>query len=1138
MGKVLDDLGITQLRQSDAMRRLASSGEYVNEVVERANSAWSQNSALTREVENRNESLAAKFETVWNRIVNTAAIIGDPIADGILNALDAIEPLFNSLREGAEAFANLNPKTQDFIFKLAGIAAAAGPALSIFGRLTQLGGSYFKTVGRISQQIGVFTEALKTEDVAMLRTLSSNDSFAARVGISHNRLVKAAGGADLFKAKLTYASEATRVMAERTKRAEIYEQAYAQAQASGIDSTTKLNNYARKMTSTRRAQAQITEAGKRAVQNMSAAEVENVHLTKEAESAIRSQSGALKDGTVQVTAMKTALMGLAGMAAIGLLTAGVTYLQNEMEHARERAEKLQQATKGLEDASRTTSIYMDSQASSEDALATSHGNLAAEADKLIEKQGELAEEIDETNRNANVQIGDLNRAWKVIEAYANQTGLSADKQFQLKEAIETVNELGGTQYEVVDAVNGKIADESGAIQENTDALRDNIEAIKQQVKMKAIQSNLEGIWAQQSENTRLMAQEYAQYGDLIEQDRETRRKMDEIIAQSNKAAEAGDLDRVRELNIQYGELNGKLHDVTADYFALEKSNESLAKSESSQTRALELMGQETRSLANDLEIAFESSGRSAYFEVFGKNAEQFAASCQEMGLGVEDFENMSEEVFGRLVKNYQGTAASISSELQKSVEGMTLLFENASNIGGVWDNAKHSVGEFAEACMNAGINFESMNALGSENMHKLSQEFDGSVRSIIKSLSGMGSEGKSIIDNLVGNWSSGFSGATTSLASSVATLRGTTVGELMAICEDFGLVGEDAVRAFLEGLQTAPLSTTPEEVAQQVAEKMKQPDKFKESADANFTSYDEEFKSKTPVAQSSGEQVGSAAAQGEKSTSGQHQTSGNITGDSYARGVLDYEPAAHTSGYTIGSSAADGESSTSDQHDTAGKTTGQSYADGLSSKSDAAYNAGYGVASSSVSGLQQFDDEAYNWGLHLGSNFAEGLRESNGIITTAATAAAFSAAHLLRHSTPEAGPLKDDDVWGYHFAQNIASGMRKGTPLINRQANAIASAMTIDGRAVAATSRAAIRRYGVVQSGAQTYSTRGEVASQTVSQAAQTPSLTREDVRAAVAEAISEAVPPEFAMYLNGSKLASSIAGDMDYQLGLLDARR
>ena len=131
---MLEELGISSIRQTDMMKRLANSGDLMKDAVAAANTAWEENSALTKEVENRNGSLEAKLQMLKNRVTAVAMEIGEPLADALMDAVDAAEPLFQAIESGAKAFAEMDEGQQRAIISALGLAAAVGPLLSLFGR--------------------------------------------------------------------------------------------------------------------------------------------------------------------------------------------------------------------------------------------------------------------------------------------------------------------------------------------------------------------------------------------------------------------------------------------------------------------------------------------------------------------------------------------------------------------------------------------------------------------------------------------------------------------------------------------------------------------------------------------------------------------------------------------------------------------------------------------------------------------------------------------------------------------------------------------------------------------------------------------------------------------------------------------
>ena len=52
------------------------------------------------------------------------------------------------------------------------------------------------------------------------------------------------------------------------------------------------------------------------------------------------------------------------------------------------------------------------------------------------------------------------------------------------------------------------------------------------------------------------------------------------------------------------------------------------------------------------------------------------------------------------------------------------------------------------------------------------------------------------------------------------------------------------------------------------------------------------------------------------------------------------------------------------------------------------------------------------------------------------------AKEYLGHTTPDKGPMKDDDKWGQHFMQNITGGIKKELPNLQRNINATTNIMS------------------------------------------------------------------------------------------------
>ena len=150
---VLEELGINEVRQTDTLKRLAGNYGLLDSSIKTANDGWTKNTALSNEVANRNESLASKFEILKNRVVAVAEDIGTPLANALLEALDAMQPLFDMIESGAEAFSNMSEEQQQFALKAVAAAAALGPLLSMAGNLGSAASGIGDAIGGLSKKL-------------------------------------------------------------------------------------------------------------------------------------------------------------------------------------------------------------------------------------------------------------------------------------------------------------------------------------------------------------------------------------------------------------------------------------------------------------------------------------------------------------------------------------------------------------------------------------------------------------------------------------------------------------------------------------------------------------------------------------------------------------------------------------------------------------------------------------------------------------------------------------------------------------------------------------------------------------------------------------------------------------------------
>lgn len=174
-------------------------------------------------------------------------------------------------------------------------------------------------------------------------------------------------------------------------------------------------------------------------------------------------------------------VGLAGLAVAGVV-AVIGGLVTKFKEAKEHEELLAKATQT------TAGILGDAQGAAS-GLGDAIGSIKPDADGVLQSMADLNESVRDTFTEYYKSEAKLDQYVKVIDELANKSGLTATEQWRLEEAVKGYNDVTGAQYEVVDKVNGVIADQSGTIQENTQQIDDSAEAWKRKAQAEAM-SNL------------------------------------------------------------------------------------------------------------------------------------------------------------------------------------------------------------------------------------------------------------------------------------------------------------------------------------------------------------------------------------------------------------------------------------------------------------------------------------------------------------------------------------------------------------------------------------------------------------------------------------------------------------------------
>lgn len=933
-----------------------------------------------------------------NGAIETASIqVGSALAPAVTDAANAVGG-------AAESFSDLDEGTQQAVIGFGLVAAAAGPVLSVSGRITKGVGSIFTAYGKARQEIATYADALTTTNVESLKAYQGNDKLAK--ALEKNPAAKAAGGVKQYIEAVTNANK-------ETSGYEIAVRKLSNEQKKGSKANQDLISNLQKEVSERK---DAMDAAKGTVEGYKA----SAAAAQSSTAAVTAQSVAMKAASVAATGLKLALATVAPIAVI----AGLTALVGMFQEAKEHEDNLRAATDGLTSATEKGASAADAGAEALEGYGESAGVAKVDVDDMLESQAQLAQTISDTNMSASAQMAQLQQAYSYIQQYANQTDLSTEAQGRLRTAVDTVNELCGTQISVTDAANGKLADEQGAIENVTESLGGYIDQKMQQIQVDAQQQNLTALYQQQAEDITALTQAQQDYNEKMgEHDEYIQNYIDsygKYVPNAQEAAEAA-----WEASIANSEEAKAVQDAQS---ALDACNTSIDNVTSSMTAQAQVAEGNALSMQN---LVLSSSTVSTAINAMGYDINDFATDLSNAGVSVETFKSLNDEQLTQLVASWDGTSQSIIDSL------------------GAMDVEMSDAGLSAATALANGMQSGAVNVDTATSILKAAASGDWSSVSSQMSDAGI-SLPQSVADGITSN-SFTASGATDAMLSMIALKL--TGGDVPAAAQ---LLGHDIDAGLAEGIANGTLS---EEQASQLGQDVI------DNAKTTLQSH-----SPSLAFAQIGSDVDAGLAQGiNGNTAGPlgaiaqlgMQLIGQISGlpndaagtgssasGGLASGLASGAGSVLSGARSLAASASSGVSGV--PSDLAGKarSASGSFASGIGSgESQTRTNAGKLSRAASEMG----NGDAGTWGSHLARNFASGISAGITWVSNAAASIAQAAKNAIGFSVPKEGPWsgseKGGETSGLHLAQNFARGMLSGIPDVSRAASALMGGASLSGSA-------------------------------------------------------------------------------------------
>lgn len=159
--ETLAGIGITEIRISDTLRRLAGSGDHVRQTIEMSNLAWEQNNALTREANIMYETSQSQQQILTNAKQNFAIVVGQQLNP-------ALNIMRGSMAETITSTAGMIDNTSALIPIITTLVVTLGAGVGSIAAMTAGIKAYGVAKTVLTTVIGKATVAQKGFNLALL----------------------------------------------------------------------------------------------------------------------------------------------------------------------------------------------------------------------------------------------------------------------------------------------------------------------------------------------------------------------------------------------------------------------------------------------------------------------------------------------------------------------------------------------------------------------------------------------------------------------------------------------------------------------------------------------------------------------------------------------------------------------------------------------------------------------------------------------------------------------------------------------------------------------------------------------------------------------------------------------------------
>lgn len=1004
--ETLEAWGVSGIRQTDVMSRLINNDDILTEAVDRANTAWEENTALTTEVEKRNESLESRFQTLENRADATATKVGVTLAEGLLNAANSLVPLLDKVDGAVDAFNNLDTPTKTAVTNMGLVAVAAGPVISGVGKVVTAMGKVTTKFGEFVESGAVLRASLNETDGSLLRTYASSDKVSSAIGLAGNKALEAAGGVDNYvKAWEGMESAAKQIgdmndkvidltakqgaleaagkggTAAYAKLGDQIEAANGQIKDLSEEFATNANKITKWTGSTKEMEKALERGGESVEGLVSNLEETETSLTTVATESEATSSAITGMGKVAMTVGANLAKAFFVTAAISAVTYGVGLLIEKFTEAKEKEEL-------LNDVSQNAATIFGESADAASGYGDAIGDIAIDSDSTLQKVKELNDSLGESMTEFYTSSAYVDQYLDVIDELAGKSSLTATEQWKLEQAVEGLNEVTGSAYQITDDYRVVLEDENGKTEVSTQLIHDNAEAWRDKAEAEAYAAKAKEYLEAEVEAQMKLQQAQEQLSAAQE-------RRQELVAKGTKmtAEERDELNTLAQTTIP--DLKTKVDDLSTAYQSTAQSTDFL-------TTKSEIAAS---SLSDSLKAALNDLPSTAM------NAASQMANNFQAGITAGTVTPEQAELF---VGNVKTSLANLPTDTQAYGAAAAAALSQAVSDGSVSASAASAV---------------------------LSAAVRGDITDLPAAFKAKGLECPEDLAAAISAYASLPANATQQMKDAIVlNLAG---GDVVAAAE---MLGRDIDAGLAEAIQnnnTEALNSmgiTSQEVI----------DKARDTYQTHSPSV---------VFQEIGANLNQGLAAGINGDSSPITAIGDLA-TNVINGITNLPDTLSTIGTNASSLFASGIGSAKGNTSSNAAALLLSAKNGTSGTPDALSRYGTSASSSFASGIyahyrsvvsnaasmasaaaKMGEGNYYQSGSHASQNFANGISAGTNWVASAARSVAQAAKNALGFSVPKEGPWsgaeKGGETSGRHLVQNFARGMLREVPTVTSAANSV-----------------------------------------------------------------------------------------------------